>query len=94
MNRLRGFPFSLFAFYYLSVKMYAVVFTTFLLKGVFMNPETVISKEKHSEACGEECQIFSRVCGYYRPVSNWNRGKQEEFKERKEFELTSPSCGK
>jgi len=34
------------------------------------------------------CEVYSRVVGYYRPISSWNRGKQEEFKERKEFILT------
>lgn len=27
-------------------------------------------------------EVYSRVVGYYRPVQNWNRGKQEEFKQR------------
>lgn len=43
--------------------------------------------------CGEECEVYSRVTGYYRPVSAWNKGKREEFKERKTFEanrLTNP----
>jgi len=31
------------------------------------------------------CEVYSRVVGYYRPVQSWNRGKQEEFKDRKEF---------
>lgn len=35
--------------------------------------------------CGQKCEIFSRVVGYYRPVRNWNDGKQEEWKERQEF---------
>lgn len=30
-------------------------------------------------------QIFSRVCGYLRPVSSYNEGKAEEFKDRKTF---------
>ena len=30
--------------------------------------------------CGAICEVFSRVCGYFRPVTNWNKGKQEEFK--------------
>ena len=37
--------------------------------------------------CSKNCEIYSRVCGYFRPVSNWNRGKQEEFKDRKMFEV-------
>lgn len=32
-----------------------------------------------------KCEVFSRVVGYYRPIMNWNNGKLEEFKERKEF---------
>lgn len=31
------------------------------------------------------CEIYSRVVGYFRPVSQWNKGKQEEFKQRKPF---------
>jgi anaerobic ribonucleoside-triphosphate reductase len=27
-------------------------------------------------------EVYSRVVGYYRPVRDWNRGKQEEFSER------------
>lgn len=36
--------------------------------------------------CGRECEIYSRVVGYYRPISNWNNGKREEFKDRKTFD--------
>ncbi len=35
--------------------------------------------------CGEECEIYSRVVGYLRPVKQWNKGKQEEYNLRKEF---------
>lgn len=31
------------------------------------------------------CEVFSRVTGYFRPVSNWNDGKREEFKDRVAF---------
>ncbi|MFA5386705.1 MAG: ribonucleoside triphosphate reductase [Candidatus Paceibacterota bacterium] len=33
----------------------------------------------------QPCEIYSRVVGYLRPISQWNKGKQEEFKERKEY---------
>jgi len=33
--------------------------------------------------CGSECEVYSRVVGYLRPLSNWNDGKKEEFKDRK-----------
>lgn len=38
--------------------------------------------------CAQACEIFSRVCGYHRPVKNWNKGKQEEFRNRKTFNPT------
>jgi ribonucleoside-triphosphate reductase len=31
------------------------------------------------------CEVYSRVVGYIRPVSNWNDSKQQEFKDRKTF---------
>ncbi len=36
-------------------------------------------------SCGEKTEIWSRVVGYYRPVSHWNMGKQSEFSERVEY---------
>ena len=29
------------------------------------------------------CELYSRCCGYYRPVDQWNKGKQSEFDDRK-----------
>jgi len=47
--------------------------------------------------CGEELhpvslkpcvvEVFSRVTGFFRPVRDWNVGKQEEFKDRKKFNI-------
>ncbi|RLG80300.1 MAG: ribonucleoside triphosphate reductase, partial [Thermoprotei archaeon] len=37
--------------------------------------------------CGSECEVYSRVVGYYRPVKRWNIGKQQEFKDRKYYKL-------
>jgi len=33
------------------------------------------------------CEVFCRIVGYYRPVSSWNNGKSEEYKNRKNFEV-------
>ncbi len=35
---------------------------------------------------GEKCEIWTRVMGYHRPVSEFNKGKKSEFKERVYFE--------
>ena len=39
------------------------------------------------EKCNAKCEVYSRVCGYFRPVSNWNHGKREEFVERKTYKV-------
>jgi len=37
--------------------------------------------------CGEQTEVWSRIVGYYRPTQNWNKGKQEEFKERVNYSV-------
>lgn len=37
--------------------------------------------------CGAECEVYSRVVGYIRPVNQWNKGKKKEFTDRKTFEI-------
>lgn len=39
--------------------------------------------------CGETAEVYSRITGYYRPVQNWNAGKTEEYKARKEYDLSN-----
>ena len=36
----------------------------------------------------QPCEVYSRIVGYYRPVTQYNVGKQQEFKERKEFKVS------
>ena len=33
----------------------------------------------------QPCEIWSRVMGYHRPISQWNIGKRAEFYERRPF---------
>ncbi|MDP1538533.1 MAG: ribonucleoside triphosphate reductase [bacterium] len=35
----------------------------------------------------QPCEVYSRIVGYLRPVQQWNEGKQEEFRQRKEYKL-------
>jgi len=37
--------------------------------------------------CGKDTEVYSRVVGYYRPVQNWNDGKQQEYIERIQFRI-------
>ena len=41
-----------------------------------------------STKCGSKTEVYSRVCGFFRPVQQWNRGKKEEFRERSEYVLS------
>jgi len=38
-------------------------------------------------AIQQPCEVYSRIVGYLRPVQQWNNGKQQEFKERKEYKV-------
>ena len=40
-----------------------------------------------------KCEIWTRVMGYYRPVSEFNKGKKGEFMERVCFEERVCTCG-
>ena len=42
-------------------------------------------KEDPSLRNFRESEVYSRVVGYLRPIKQWNKGKQEEFKNRVEF---------
>jgi ribonucleoside-triphosphate reductase (formate) len=32
-----------------------------------------------------QCEVYSRIVGYIRPVNQWNKGKKAEYDDRKEF---------
>jgi anaerobic ribonucleoside-triphosphate reductase len=42
-------------------------------------------------AKGTECEVYSRIVGYFRPVKQWNNGKQEEYSEREAYEVAVPT---
>jgi anaerobic ribonucleoside-triphosphate reductase len=37
--------------------------------------------------CGRQTEVYSRVVGYFRSVRLWNKGKSQEFKDRKTFTI-------
>lgn len=43
-------------------------------------------KEK-IETCGKKTEVYSRIVGYFRPVQNWNKGKQQEFSDRNTYKV-------
>ncbi len=47
-------------------------------------------KEKMKDVHGSKCEVYSRVVGYMRPVSAWNKGKKEEYAMRKVYNIENP----
>lgn len=45
----------------------------------------IAGEKPRCEKCGKETLVYSRVVGYYRPVQNWNKGKENEFCNRKTY---------
>jgi ribonucleoside-triphosphate reductase len=37
--------------------------------------------------CRADCEVYSRVVGYLRPVKQWNKGKQEEYRLRQTYRV-------
>ena len=47
--------------------------------------KNLVELEKQKKV-GVPVETYSRIVGYFRPVSNWNIGKQQEFKERNTYD--------
>ena len=52
---------------------------------VCRNHGYLIGEQYKCPECGAETEVYSRITGYYRPVKNFNDGKAQEFKDRKEY---------
>jgi ribonucleoside-triphosphate reductase len=49
------------------------------------------AKDALTRVEGRPAEVYSRIVGYYRSVRNWNRGKKEEYQERKVFQVSTPA---
>jgi len=47
-----------------------------------MKDQLKLLEEKIADYVIQECEVYSRVTGYMRPVKQWNAGKREEMKAR------------
>lgn len=71
------------------------IFTNTKMPSISITPTFSICEEhgyfsgKHFYCpdCNAKTEIYSRIVGYYRPISRWNDGKKQEFEERKEYEF-------
>ena len=47
----------------------------------------ILLMDRPAQACRKKTEVWSRVCGFFRPVSQWNKGKKEEFADRTPYEI-------
>ncbi|MGC7847376.1 ribonucleoside triphosphate reductase [Desulforudis sp. 1088] len=47
----------------------------------------ISGEHRQCPRCGGTAEVYSRIVGYYRPVSQWNEGKKAEYGRRKAFRL-------
>jgi ribonucleoside-triphosphate reductase len=40
-----------------------------------------------SRKCQEKTEVWARVCGFFRPVQQWNEGKKQEYADRKNYQV-------
>ena len=51
--------------------------------------ELAAAREALSSVEGTPAEVYSRIVGYYRSVRNWNRGKREEYGERRLYRVSN-----
>jgi len=56
-----------------------------------LDKEIADVQKELSDVHGTETEVYARIVGYYRAIKNWNKGKAEEFKLRKNFKLEDSS---
>lgn len=69
------------------------IFTNYALPYLSITPTFSVCKEHGYIAgehftcptCGSDCEVWTRVVGYYRPVQNFNNSKKEEYHNRCEY---------
>ena len=50
-----------------------------------INIEIEATKKELENVHGTETEVYARIVGYYRSVRNWNKGKKDEYNQRKMF---------
>lgn len=49
----------------------------------------IAGEHQFCSKCESQCEVYSRVVGYLRPVQQWNKGKKEEFLQRTTYKSNS-----
>ncbi|WP_052296346.1 anaerobic ribonucleoside-triphosphate reductase [Gracilinema caldarium] len=51
--------------------------------------ELAEAREALNQVQGTTTEVYTRIVGYYRSVRNWNKGKRQEYAERKMFRIVA-----
>ena len=62
------------------------------MQTIFLTNKQKQMGEQNKDSKRTVCEIWSRVNGYLRPVSQYNDAKVSEWKERKFFDLDNSKC--
>ena len=54
-----------------------------------MTVQTTVGNINISDSMRQKCEVFDRVTGYYRPISEFNKGKKQEEKDKVRFSVSS-----
>ena len=57
-----------------------------LLKKIFKFFYSIEMTKKEKQVTRQRCEVYSRVVGYIRPITQWNPGKQSEYEDRVTFQ--------
>jgi ribonucleoside-triphosphate reductase len=49
--------------------------------------DLAVVRDARAHVEGTPAEVYSRIVGYYRSVRNWNRGKREEYGERRLYQI-------
>ncbi|KAH7153383.1 anaerobic ribonucleoside-triphosphate reductase-domain-containing protein [Dactylonectria macrodidyma] len=49
----------------------------------------IAGEQPQCAVCSQECLVYSRIVGYFRPTRDWNKGKAKEFTLRKTYIYTN-----
>lgn len=55
--------------------------------GNLLDPEGAVLAAAEERS---RCEVWTRVMGYHRPIAAFNKGKQQEHKDRTTFRMEAP----
>lgn len=58
-----------------------------------INREIAELRAQMQNVTGTKTEIYTRIVGYYRSLTNWNKGKRDEYSLRRPFDAQNAGAG-